>query len=108
MLCGAYVLRGWKTKKAQTKSSLRPTILAASLDKGVIDWNKQTRPNIVVESEYICSGRIIASIDATTEFMVYPVLEIKYKCDHCGNTFYPNLPNEYNISEAFTRMIEEI
>ncbi len=35
-------------------------------------------------------------------------LEITYKCDKCGCTWYPELPTEYNLSKFLTKAFAEM
>lgn len=59
-----------------------------------------------------CDGSIIATVVAVDEPYfggTYSLLEVMYKCDKCGQSYFGNiLPNENNISEWVTKRISEI
>jgi Zn-finger nucleic acid-binding protein len=53
-----------------------------------------------------CGGNIIVTVPyfgGTSS-----TLEITYKCDKCGCTWYPELPTEYNLSKFLTKAFAEM
>jgi hypothetical protein len=55
----------------------------------------------------VCPGEIKVEIVARDEPVMggsYAVLEIDYKCDHCGNTHFPSLPSD---GESLSRLLED-
>jgi len=59
----------------------------------------------------VCGGNIIVTVEAIDEPQwggTSASLEITYKCDNCGCTWYPELPTEFNFSEFLTKAFEEM
>lgn len=76
-------------------------------------YEKQNSLNspIPPEGAIPCGGNIKVTIEAVDEPEwggTSASLEISYKCDKCGCTWYPELPSKYDISEFTTKMFEEI
>ena len=58
-----------------------------------------------------CGGNIIVTVEAVDEPYfggTSSTLEITYKCDKCGCTWYPELPTEYNLSKFLTKAFAEM
>lgn len=59
----------------------------------------------------ICDGKIIADVEAVNEPDYggsYAALNVTYKCNKCGQMSFPDLPNEFTISEFLTDIIEKM
>ena len=75
----------------------------------VVDWQHQLRINLV--NHEICGGNLVAHVEANLE----PEwggqsanLEVYFTCDKCGSTIHRYLPDEYNIEEFLTKVVEDM
>lgn len=106
MKCNTLVL--WRD--ARRKGSGKP------YRKAVRWYHSAFPPEAIPESERAdlvkCEGTISATVAAVNEAEwggCYAALEIAYKCDTCGASAFPHLPNDAaSLSVALTRYVEAL
>ncbi len=60
---------------------------------------------------YECQGKVTAEIVAEDEPYMggsSASLEVIFKCDTCGHTYYPNLPTKYTINEWVNGILDKL
>ena len=72
-----------------------------------IDYPNPTHPDWKKEDFIKCDGDIVASIEAVDEpdwGCSYASLRIDYKCNKCGASYFPELPQD---SESLSKLVTE-
>jgi hypothetical protein len=103
-------------KKGKLKSKFfKPMLMIEYL---VREWSelsdelkKQFESLIPPKGAKRCGGNIIVTVEAVNEPYfggTSASLEITYKCDKCGCTWYPELPTEFSISKFLTKAFQEM
>lgn len=130
MKCRSLVITGWKTSRAKKDGkpekilgSISRTRLYEILEERVIESNftsgyfKELLRKIRLDSPlvngfYFCDGNIICNIVQGYESYhggYSSHIEVEYKCDRCGHTDFPELPQtEVAVSELVTKVIAEM
>ena len=118
MKCNAYILYYKKPKKNGSKRvycTLKPKM---SLEE--ILWTKRSQINLSKSVEDvadfsrlgICDGEIFAKISCHDEPDYnsdhYAELDVEFKCSKCKHTYYPELPNKYNINDWINKILMEM
>lgn len=102
MRCGAYVVYEERRRKGSGKPYMKKVKCAPS-------WIAFVNPDGIPEGAERCDGNIIATVAAVDEpYMggTSAKLEIEYKCDKCGETFYNELPEDAeSLSTVLTQWV---
>lgn len=116
MKCGSFVL--WVTARRKGSGNSYERVKETVSWWGTRDLGIRADPGAKTSAEYLaegyvrCDGNIVASVCAVDEpdwGHSYAKLEVGYKCDKCGQEFFPELPTEpESLSALLTKSIDEI
>lgn len=118
MKCGLNVI--WRANKKGTKRQPVKWVSWYHLEEVERNWGDHPdKPDMLELKEgdvlEVCDGNVGVTVKAVDEpdwGGTYASFEIEYKCDKCGGSYYPELP-QYDedmslfITEAVARMPEE-
>ena len=108
MRCGAVITYKERRSQAGTRMAIDPNATVtwyATGDLGVFDWHAPLADYLAKPNTEICDGNIVATVEAEDEPYMggsSAVLSLTYKCDKCGNEFFPELPQS---SEELSAML---
>lgn len=58
-----------------------------------------------------CDGEIECTVSAEVSESWeshYAEIQVDYRCSKCGNSHFPNLPNQYSLDKFMTKLIAEM
>ena len=119
MKCNSLVLLGWKSLKSK-QNKRNPAILATisseeastfignEFEKKILSEFNWIKPELFFSADF-CKGNIKTNIvlDEDSFFGGTTfVIEVEYKCDNCGHSSFPHLPQtEVQIAKLVTNII---
>ncbi len=112
MKCKAKVIY---TKKGKIFQTINPLATEQEIEYFVnsIGAKHLEKVNLYAENGqmYECQGKVVATIEAQDEPYFgssSASLNIDYKCDTCGHTYYPQLPDAYHINDWFNTQLDKM
>ena len=112
MKCDATLLFGYSRKSKKQVSKLICFIPKHNVENHLpilLEMFGKTHVIDTVVDE--CGGKIesdISAINVPDYGGTYAELDVTFRCKRCGNTDYPNLPNQYSLSEFLTNVVENL
>lgn len=117
MRCNAWSAYGWSSQKSLDRGA-RGKKLGTMSDEHIAalfgeysDYAISVGEAVIGELVQCPGGQIIAHVLAAEEPYLGGTnaeLRVSYRCKECGHSYYPELPDAYNISEFLTEAIERM
>jgi hypothetical protein len=104
--------------KKPTKTGKRKVFTTLSADWDLLKFAKSLPDSVWDRLDFdaveTCNGKVVAYIGCHDEpnfgeeYSTYAELDVIFTCDACKHTQYPQLPNQYNISEWINKILDGI